>query len=150
MSRGGFGDDTIIGNKQNNILVSGATSSDPVSDNDRISGGRGNDRIVGGSGLDDFSGGSGRDVFVLGSSTEYYYQDNSVMGNSEFATLNDFRRGLDKIVLNGDASDYVFLGAGRFKTSIVRDADFSGDLSLGDDMIASVPTGFSNRDLQFV
>ena len=147
---GGFGDDTIVGNNRANTLVTGAVSSDSVSDNDRVNGGAGGDRIVGGSGLDSFSGGYGRDIFVLGSSNEYYYRDNSFMGTGEFATLNDFRRGFDKIVLNGDASNYVFLGAGRRKTRILRDVDSSGGMSLGDDTIAFVPTGFSNSDIQFV
>lgn len=144
---GGFGNDTIIGNNKANKLVTGAVSSDPVSDNDQVDAAAGNDVIVGGSGLDLLLGGTGADDFILGSGSQVYYKDNSFLGVSEYASLNDFQSGVDTIDLAGPASDYVFLGFGGVNTLILHDVDSSGNLSFSDDLIAYVPTGFNGGDI---
>lgn len=149
----------IVGNAQNNFLA-GEDGNDTLLGklgDDQLTGGRGNDVLQGNEGIDiligvneneqlagkgerdRLTGGTQQDTFVLGNSEQVFYDD----GENDYALIQDFESGVDKIMLNGSINDYVFddsplgsiNGQGIFLTrdggmeliGIVRDAT---DLSL--------------------
>ncbi|NEO92381.1 MAG: calcium-binding protein [Moorea sp. SIO3G5] len=100
--------DNIIGDNKNNQLTGGAGS-------DEITGAGGNDTIVGVNPssfkpgtkeIDILTGGSGRDKFVLGDSRNVYYQGGGIFGLNDYAFIDDFRSGQDKIQLK--RGNYLF------------------------------------------
>ncbi|NJS08996.1 MAG: hypothetical protein HC789_00765 [Microcoleus sp. CSU_2_2] len=98
--------DVLTGNIQSNVLVGGDGS-------DTLTGLRGDDTLIGVNPLsatpgsnetDVLIGGRGRDVFVLGDATKTYYS------GTGFASIQDFRQGIDRIQLSGSLSDYNIVG----------------------------------------
>ncbi|MCU0546688.1 MAG: hypothetical protein MUE44_31755 [Oscillatoriaceae cyanobacterium Prado104] len=98
--------DVLTGNIQSNVLVGGDGS-------DTLTGLRGDDTLIGvnpssatpGSNETDvLIGGRGRDVFVLGDTDNIFYT------GAGFATIQDFRQGIDRIQLSGSLSDYNIVG----------------------------------------
>jgi Ca2+-binding RTX toxin-like protein len=98
--------DVLTGNIESNVLVGGDGS-------DTLTGLRGDDTLIGVNPLsatpgsnetDVLIGGRGRDVFVLGDAAQTYYS------GSGFASIQDFRQGIDRIQLSGSISDYNIVG----------------------------------------
>lgn len=98
--------DVLTGNIESNVLVGGDGS-------DTLTGLRGDDTLIGVNPLsatpgsnetDVLIGGRGRDVFVLGDAAQTYYS------GSGFASIQDFRQGIDRIQLSGSLSDYNIVG----------------------------------------
>ena len=123
--------DSITGNDLNNALTAGAGS-------DTINAGGGDDAIIGvnpndatpGSIENDLLfGGFGRDLFVLGQSNKAFYT------GAGGATISDFEKGIDRIQLAGNISDYAITG---------------NSISRAGDLIATVNTGIGLADLLFV
>jgi Ca2+-binding RTX toxin-like protein len=120
--------DVLTGNIQSNVLVGGDGS-------DTLTGLRGDDTLIGvnpssatpgSNDLDVLIGGRGRDVFVLGDAAQTYYS------GSGFATIQDFRQGIDRIQLSGSLSDYNIVGnsiqlAGTSDTIAVIQTPFTAD-----------------------
>ena len=117
--RGGRGNDRLLGNEDNDVLVGGFNQDVLLggSGSDRLSGGADNDFLKGGvvaasnaQDVDTLTGGLGADQFVLGESQGQLYddaQDNSA-GTQTYALIRDFKESEgDRILLHGDASDYV-------------------------------------------
>ena len=119
---GGIGDDKVGGNQGDDTVYGGAGNDLLLGhgDLDRLIGGAGNDSINGGadndvlngsinfvSGAnerDTLTGGTGDDRFILGSESQAYYL---ASGNSDFATITDFKVGNDKVQLHGSFDDYT-------------------------------------------
>jgi len=106
------------GNSLANVLTGG-------SGNDVLGGGAGSDTLLGGLGndtltgclnaldggrgeIDRMTGGAGADVFVLGSAIGAFYDDGraSSQGTSDYALIEDFTVGTDRLQLHGVASGY--------------------------------------------
>jgi|GEM_PF-6189129 Ca2+-binding RTX toxin-like protein len=88
-----------------------------------------------------------QDKFVLGNSNTSFYLDDSNFGLEGYAYITDFQSGADKIQLEGNASNYLFLGS----SLIFRNNGFAG-LDPKDDLVGFVGgSGFNqNTDLSFV
>ena len=115
------GDDDIYGNQESNHLEgnNGDDYIKGIGGNNVLIGGDGYDTIIGGSGQDKINGsdsnnggfyerdyltgGGGADEFVLGDAYGAYY---SVCYNHDYARIEDFTVGEDKLILYGSASDY--------------------------------------------
>ena len=100
---GNDGNDYIKGIGGNNVLVGG-------DGHDTIIGGNGQDEIIGTDSYhagiyeqDYLKGGGGADEFVLGDAHRAYYSANQ---NYDYAIIDDFTVGEDKLKLYGSASDY--------------------------------------------
>lgn len=102
-------DDKIVGNNQANKLVGRGG-------NDYISGLGGNDTLIGTDPLnelpgleeiDTLNGGGGRDTFVIADRDVTYYQGGGFFGSADFAYLEDFQSGTDKIQLK-KGENYIF------------------------------------------
>ena len=105
--RGLGGADTLRGNGGNDKLV-GSSESDRLfgdSGNDTLNGS--NDVIGGANELDILEGGSGIDIFVLGSQNGAYYSSGEV---NDFALIQDFELGVDRLRIFGFIDDYSFEG----------------------------------------
>ncbi|MGO4524986.1 M10 family metallopeptidase [Microvirga sp. 2MCAF35] len=126
--RGNGGNDKLYGLSGNDALFGG-------SGNDRLDGGAGNDKLYGQAGKDVLIGGSGADTFI--------FQSLNDSRGSSFDTIQDFRRGSDKIDLRGiDANTkvvgnqaFTFIGKSAFHgkagelrfTAGTLSADVNGD-----------------------
>ncbi len=100
---GNDGNDYIQGVGGNNVLIGG-------DDFDTLIGGSGQDKINGTDSYnggfyerDYLKGGGGADEFVLGNAHRAYYTANN---NYDYAIIEDFKVGEDKLILHGSASDY--------------------------------------------
>ena len=144
-------DDKIVGNNKANKLVGRGG-------NDTISGLGGNDTLIGADPLDELpgleeidtlNGGGGRDTFVIADRDVTYYQGGGFFGSADFAYLEDFQSGTDKIQLK-KGENYIF---GRGFIAVGNDfgfpsldavdkavAEFDGDgvLNLGASLQSSV------------
>lgn len=90
---GGLGNDTLLGGRGNDILDGGPGNDFLQGTTGEVINGE-KDRLVGRDG--------GADRFILGNSSGVFYR-----GFDSFATIRDFNRNDgDKIILNGQASDY--------------------------------------------
>ena len=116
-------------------------------------GGNGNDHLTGvlasgttgpslGQGqIDVLIGGLGADVFLLGDSRGVYYDDLNInsLGKSDYAIIQDFTRGVDKLQL---LSGNYFTAVSGGNTSIYWDANANGRfetlLSSNDELIAII------------
>jgi Ca2+-binding RTX toxin-like protein len=125
--------DVLTGNIESNSLVGGGG-------NDTLTGMRGDDILIGVNPLsatpgsnetDVLIGGRGRDVFVLGDATNTYYT------GTGFASIQDFRQGIDRIQLRGSLSDYNIVGN-------------SINLAGTSDQIAVIQGGFTADSFLFV
>jgi Ca2+-binding RTX toxin-like protein len=125
--------DVLTGNIENNTLVGG-------DGNDTLSGLRGDDILIGVNPLsatpgsnetDVLLGGKGRDVFVLGDASKTYYS------GTGFASIQDFRQGIDRIQLRGSLSNYNIVGN-------------SINLAGTSDQIAVIQGGFTPDSFIFV
>lgn len=97
--------DTLRGGAGNDKLV-GATGDDKLfgnAGNDTLNGT--NAAAAGENELDILEGGEGADVFVLGNQHSAYYSTN---GNNDFALIQDFEIGVDKLRISGSVSEYSF------------------------------------------
>lgn len=124
---GGVGQDTLMGNAQNNLLRGGAghdrlegrAGADLLEGGmgndwmhggmgaDRLMGGLGNDTLIGGQGVDMLTGGAGADLFVFRSIGD------SPLGAADLIT--DFRRGTDRIDLSAIDADWRTPGNQAFE-----------------------------------
>ena len=111
---------TLNFNVINFVNVTGTTG------NDNITGNSENNIINGFGGQDVLTGGARADTFVLGESGNVFYAD---AGFADFASIEDFVSGEDKIQLTGSLGDYSFLSLGS--TNLITS---------GNDLIASVNT----------
>lgn len=120
----------IKGNNRNNHLngTQGDDKIEGLGGWDTLNGNGGNDHLIGGAGLDNLYGGAGADVlngtdeinagagerdhiwggagadtFILGDANQVYYID---AGKRDFARIQDFEVGVDKVQLSGHPSDY--------------------------------------------
>ncbi|MEO1428205.1 MAG: calcium-binding protein [Cyanobacteria bacterium J06633_8] len=100
---GNDGNDYIKGVAGNNVLIGGDGS-------DTVIGGSGEDKIVGTDSYnagfyerDYLTGGGGVDEFVLGDVNRAYY---GAYNHYDYAIIDDFKVGEDKLILHGSASDY--------------------------------------------
>jgi subtilisin-like proprotein convertase family protein len=101
-ARGGDGNDLIIGNLMNNLVVAGRG-------NDNVSGGPGDDALYGGEGNDAIAGGPGKDVLVGGGGADafnyFFVQDSAGLG---YDIILDFQPGIDRIDLSPiDANPFL-------------------------------------------
>ena len=108
---------------------------------DIITGSTGNDRIsgvlasgtsakaMGASQIDVLTGGSGADVFVLGDKRGLFYNDriNGNLGIGDYARIQDFTSGVDKIQL---FSASYLTSASQGNTSLYWDRNSNGKLNL--------------------
>ncbi|MEO1446762.1 MAG: hypothetical protein AAFV46_11130, partial [Cyanobacteria bacterium J06635_11] len=110
---GGKGNDKIFGGKGNDFLDGGFGD-------DKLEGGLGDDKLVGLHGEDILNGtdahaagrgehdfiktGAGYDTVVLGDAHRAYY---AAQGADDFAEIEDFQIGKDKLVLFGSADLYT-------------------------------------------
>ena len=113
----------------------GTTSSDIITGstgNDRISGvlaSGTSSRAMGASQIDVLTGGSGADVFVLGDKRGLFYNDriNGNLGIGDYARIQDFTSGVDKIQL---FSASYLTSASQGNTSLYWDRNGNGKLNL--------------------
>jgi len=113
----------------------GTTSSDIITGstgNDRISGvlaSGTSSRAMGASQIDVLTGGSGADVFVLGDKRGLFYNDriNGNLGLGDYARIQDFTSGVDKIQL---FSASYLTSASQGNTSLYWDRNGNGKLNL--------------------
>ena len=122
-----------------------------TNNSDRITGSSGNDRLsgvlasgtttkaMGGGQIDTLTGGSGADVFVLGDKRGLFYDDrvNGNVGLSDYARIQDFKSGVDKIQLF--SASYI-TSVSQGNTSLYWDRNGNGRLNLSgsnqDELIA--------------
>lgn len=157
----------------NDILygwTKGSNASSP-SGNDFICGGTGNDYLYGGTGddlldggetgKDYLYGGTGADEFILGSYLGVVYYD--IVGNNDYAVINDFSTKQDSIRLTGSITDYslknspISVGSSAADTGIYYNNDeFIGivadvsDLNLGESYFSYVYLQTPNSGLSFL
>ena len=96
--------------------------------NDKITGDAQDNIINGVGGEDNLTGGDGADTFVLGEGGDVFYCD---AGFDDAAIIEDFVSGEDTIQLTGSLDDYSFI-----------QNSFTNLITFGDDIIASVNSGF--------
>ncbi|UEM25318.1 S8 family serine peptidase (plasmid) [Skermanella mucosa] len=153
---GGGGDDRIAGGDGSDAMNGGgdadSLSGDAGADllaggvgNDTLDGGDGADRLVGadpasagsaGRGeIDGLTGGSGSDTFVLGTGEGTFYEDGDPLttGEDDYARIEDFDDGEDRIELTGTRDDHVLdlyrAADGTLKADLIHDP---GDTARGD------------------
>lgn len=121
-----FGTDTAttdrLFGKGGNDLLAGFANHDNLeggTGNDTLEGGTGNDILIGVDRnvtdifeRDTLKGGGDNDRFVLGDRGNLFYDNNRY---NDFATIEDFQLGVDRIQLIGSASDYQVGGNGIFR-----------------------------------
>jgi Ca2+-binding RTX toxin-like protein len=108
----GSGDDTIIGNSQDNQLF----------------GGEGRDTIVGGGGVDGLYGGGGADTFV--------FRDGDLVANAPDRIM-DFDRGFDRIDLSAMDANTSLTGNQAFRI-VAAFTGRAGELVIGDPIPGSI------------
>ena len=164
---GGDADDTLIGGAGNDYLNGGfgVDSLDGGEGKDRLYGGDADDTLVGGSGNDILFGGNGNDViigfnadsfgvgeidrlrgnagedtFVLGDSNRSFYNDgdNTNVGKSDYAIIEDFNQDEDLIRLSFNEENDYYLGAAGGGTGIYIDDDGVSGLSRNDELIGLI------------
>ena len=166
---GNGGNDRLYGEEGNDILV-GSTGSDI------LVGGNGSDTLAGQLGsnggsyrienidnnVDTLYGGGGADTFILGGDKfiprAFYTTLNdgkvgsyySLNGSNDYAEIEDFQRGVDKIQLTGASSNYV-LGTSGSNTLIYQARNDDGIGNGRDELIGIAKnTGLSlNSDFIF-
>ncbi|NET39835.1 MAG: YncE family protein, partial [Cyanothece sp. SIO1E1] len=94
-------------------------------------------------------GGSGQDIFVLGNVTGTFYRSasNSAQGEADFARIDDFKLGQDKIRLHGSANDYELIQLGTRTQIFYQEANANSK-----DLVAVVQgntAGLSLRNDEF-
>jgi len=87
---GQFGNDRLLGGNGRDWLHGGLGA-------DRLNGGRGSDEIRGGTGQDTLIGGRGRNILIGGKG-----RDRFVLDRKGFAQIQDFQRGIDRLMLPGN------------------------------------------------
>lgn len=113
---GQAGNDTLRGGNQANGLTGGTG-------HDLLVGGMGNNTFIGvsvaeGAGkgeVDTLVGGGKADTFCLADASQTYYNDRDAMtsGNNDFALIQAFQDGIDRIRLQGSAANYGVGAAGN-------------------------------------
>ena len=108
----------IVGTKGEDSLTgtAGNDKMEGLKGNDVLMGEGGDDLLVGvdsqdqnpgANEKDTLIGGPGSDIFVLGSETQSFYNDGETGAGSEScANIEDFKSGVDTIILHGSSSDY--------------------------------------------
>ena len=131
----GFGgNDRLFGFNNDDTLLGGTGF-------DSLDGGQGNDSLQGSDGSTRFSfeedtliGGGGEDTFVLGLPGKVLYA-RSIGG--DFAVIQDFEPGRDRLQLAGKRSDYFLSeNSNLFDAKLFYDADGSGTQTRNDEPIA--------------
>ncbi|EIM27527.1 M10 family metallopeptidase [Microvirga lotononidis] len=132
--RGNGGNDKLYGLGGGDALFGGSGS-------DRLEGGAGNDKLYGQAGKDILVGGSGADTFV--------FQALSDSRGSSFDTIQDFRRGSDRIDLRSiDANTKV---AGNQAFTFIGKSAFhhkAGELRFSDGILSADVNGDSLVDFK--
>lgn len=120
---GGLGDDEVIGGKGFDTLYGdqGNDKLDGHDQDDLLYGGKGNDELLGGKGadtligvnpnetlaghgeIDKLKGEEDADLYVLGDLNQIYYRG---QGNNDYALVDGFQVGIDKLQLRGSSADY--------------------------------------------
>ena len=106
---------TEITNIQKNVFFANESVPEPSSEygcgNDILIGDCGNNPLTGSDGtwnlshnVDMFSGESGAELFVLGNKNHVFYNSAE---NCDYASIQDFAVGQDKIQIKGSASNYI-------------------------------------------
>jgi hypothetical protein len=126
------GDDLLFGDGGDDKLTGNAG-------NDRLNGGDGDDTLIGVDpdsskpGLrerDTLTGGEGKDTFILGDRHQYYYAGD---GENDYAVIEDFKLGTDRIQLKGDKSFYemttIAEGTKIYRSRAPLDIFFVQDIS---------------------
>ncbi len=144
-AKGGSGDDQIVGNQANNLLVgnSGNDSMWGMDGRDRLKGGTGNDTLVGGNQKDKLFGGAGDDELWGGSHRDKLFGskgDDDIYGQDGKDVLkgNAGRDiligggGKDTLVGGANADNFLFYLASDSKMNA---ADVIKDFSRGSDKI---------------
>jgi Ca2+-binding RTX toxin-like protein len=155
---GGFGNDSLNGGAGNDSLVGGAGK-------DILLGGAGNDFLTGvnsssstagANEIDTLTGNLGNDRFVLADSTKLYYQSISAaaFGVNDYARINDFQSGVDKLVLKSGINYFTSSSSpvagitGNF--FVYRDNAAVGTLTAADDLVAAITGTFISSDIVLV
>lgn len=133
---GGTDRDYLDGDAGNDSLYGGIGNDDLEGEagNDYLYGGGGDDKLEGGNTKKDYLyGGTGADTFILGSQYSFaggvYYD---IVGNGDYAVINDFNRNQDLIQLAGEQSDYslkkspISVGAAAADTAIYYNKEIIG------------------------
>jgi len=135
-----------------NQVLWGTTGSDIITGstgNDRISGVLASGttaKAMGSNQIDVLTGGAGADVFVLGDKRGLFY-DNRVNGNAglgDYARIQDFKSGLDKIQL---FSASYLTSTSQGNTSLYWDRNGNGTLNLTGSSQDELIAIFSNSSL---
>ena len=95
---GGNGNDTLIGDSQNDVLIGG-------NDNDALTGGGGIDILIGGSGNDSIQGNEGADIVTAGAGTDVILWNDG--------------DGADSINGEADADTFVMIGSAAAANAFV-------------------------------
>lgn len=94
------GDDKMEGLKGNDVLMG-------EEGDDLLVGVDSQDQNPGANEKDTLIGGPGSDIFVLGSENQSFYNDGETgAGTESCANIEDFKSGVDTIILHGSSSDY--------------------------------------------
>ncbi len=133
---GGSGDDVLLGNTANNIMLGGNGNDILVgnSGNDQLFGGSGRDILIGGLGLDTLDAGSDDDILIAGRTTS----DNSV------TLLTDLRTEWTSTNLYGTRLSNLRSGVGASNASLKAKINVLND-SGEDDVL----TGGTGQDWYF-
>ncbi len=122
----GTGDDTLIGNDQNNVLNGGGGNDfiDAALGDDTLNGGSGNDTLLGRAGTNTMSGGAGDDVYYVqgvndivtelageGTDTIYAYASFALAATSEIEGI-DIQSATGITVMGSDFGQFFSGGAG--------------------------------------
>jgi Ca2+-binding RTX toxin-like protein len=110
------GNDTVLGTKNNDILMGG-------DGNDTFTSGTGRDRINGGAGNDTMVAMGGHDVMIGGSGAdEFAFAAEPVAGEDWWVTIQDFKSGTDRISVSDTAFEHV--GFGGFTGAVLEAVHF--------------------------
>jgi subtilisin family serine protease len=149
---------TLVGVTTTVVLneVQGKTGSDTVSGtiaNDKIWGMPNSGSDLGKGAIDTLIGSSGADVFVLGDERGMFYNDGKARsaGTSDYAIIEDFTGGTDKIQIRGSLQSYHLIPDGT-ATKIYHDTNGDGKFDSRDELIALVKntTSLTEHDFLFV
>ena len=152
---GGAGNDRVDGGGGNDIIECGLGADNAIGGigSDDIEGGAGRDSLSGGDGVDTLTGcddvanggrgevdwltgGAGADIYELGWANGCFYDDGSstALGIADYAIVADFQVGIDRLVLDGRASNY-YIGA---SVSGVRGFGVYSERGTTDELVAVI------------
>ena len=130
------------GNSLDNLIVGNSVSNS-------INGGFGNDTLAaagsnsGRGQKDTLTGGVGANYFVLGDGNGFFYDDGNAnnAGASDYAFISDFDASADKLVLNGELSNYTLKTGNEIGVTGMTGTGFYGlfrELGATDELVAVI------------